>query len=347
MGIIFEKYRSGINLGGWISQCNLEKEHIETFIKKEDIEKIASWGLDHVRLPFDYPILEDDNNPLSYKEDGFAIIDKLLEWCKNSSLNLILDMHKAPGYAFYNNSNENNIFSDENLQKRFISLWQEISKRYKNEKDNLIFELLNEIVDAHGDTWNKIARKAIEVIHSIDADRYILLGGPNHNSVGGLNSLEIYENERILYNFHFYEPFLFTHQRASWTPLKDINVNQLYPGKIEGIEILKAYFGNQRPEQGKSLTADTIFNKDFLEYMLIPAIEFVKRTNKELYCGEYGAIDHAELDSRINYLDDIKEIFEKYFIGRACWSYKGMNYTIIDENGNPISDKIIKALSLK
>jgi hypothetical protein len=347
VGIIFEKYRSGINLGGWISQCNYQKNHIDSFIRKEDVEKIASWGLDHIRLPFDYNILEDDNDPLSYKEDGFEVIDTLLGWCKNVSLNLVLDMHKAPGYAFGNSLQDNVIFTDETAQGRFVSLWQEIAKRYKSEKDNVIFELMNEIVDAHGDTWNKIARKAIDGIHSIDMDRYILLGGPNYNSAEGLDSLEIWDDERILYNFHFYEPFLFTHQRASWTPLKDFNVNQLYPGKVEGIDKLKMLFGDHRPDQGKSLTADTIFDKAFLEYRLAPAIAFSKRTHKELYCGEYGAIDHAELDSRINYLCDIKELFEKHCIGRACWTYKAMNYTSIDKNGNPVSSKLVKALSIK
>jgi len=345
MGIIFDKFRAGINLGGWISQCNLEKKHIENFIKKEDIEKIACWGLDHIRLPFDYQILEDDDNPFSYKEEGFNIIDKLLCWCKDLSLNLVLDMHKAQGYSFDKSAGENIFFTDKNSQNRFISLWREITNRYKNEKDNLIFELLNEIVDPHGDTWNNIARKTIDSIRSADADRYILLGGPNNNSAQGLNSLDLYDDKHIIYNFHFYEPFLFTHQRAAWTPLKNLDVNQLYPGKIEGIEMLKTFFGNKRPEQGKSLTADTVFNKDFLEYMMSPAVSFAKQNNKELYCGEYGAIDLAELDSRINYLNDMKELFEKYSIGRACWSYKGMNFSSIDNNGNPVSEKYIRALS--
>jgi len=93
------------------------------------------------------------------KEEGFEIIDKVLDWCKACSLNLVLDMHKAPGYAFYNNPNDNTLFTDENVQNRFVSLWREIAKRYKTERDNIVFELLNEIVDAHDDSWNKISRK--------------------------------------------------------------------------------------------------------------------------------------------------------------------------------------------
>ncbi|MCL1819792.1 MAG: glycoside hydrolase family 5 protein [Oscillospiraceae bacterium] len=344
MGIIFEKYRTGINLGGWISQSKYEKEHIAEFIKREDVERIASWGLDHIRLPFDYPVLENDSNPFHYLEEGFEVIDKTLAWCKEFSLNLILDMHRAPGYAFYN-LDTNTFFTSENDQNRFVSLWQEFARRYKSEGGNLIFELLNEIVDAHGDTWNKIARKAIEGIREIDSERYILLGGSNYNSAESLEGVDLYDDERIIYNFHFYEPFIFTHQRAVWTPLKDVNIEQPYPGKIAGIDLLKKHFGSQRPEQGKSLTADTVFDKAYLENGIAPAVKFAVRTGKQLYCGEYGAIDNAATEHRVNYIRDINEILDKYGIGRACWTYKGKNFASIDEAGNPISKELVKALA--
>ena len=61
--------QSGVNLGGWISQYrNYDHTHFQTFIKREDIAQIASWGMDHVRLPVDYPVLEDDTAPFDYKE---------------------------------------------------------------------------------------------------------------------------------------------------------------------------------------------------------------------------------------------------------------------------------------
>ena len=49
----FYGYKNGVNLGGWLSQCGYEKEHIAGFITEADIDRIASWGCDHVRLPFD------------------------------------------------------------------------------------------------------------------------------------------------------------------------------------------------------------------------------------------------------------------------------------------------------
>ncbi|MDR0272984.1 MAG: glycoside hydrolase family 5 protein [Clostridiales bacterium] len=333
MGIIFEKYRSGMNLGGWLSQSSYKKAHIAEFITEEDVKKIASWGLDHIRLPIDYPVLDDG---------GFEVIDKVVEWCKAAGLNLVLDLHKAPGYAFYDSADENVLFTDETVQQRFVSIWEEFARRYITEKDNVVFELLNEIIDPHGDTWNKIARRAIESIHAIDAERYILLGGPQYNSAGMLHTLEIYENERVLYNFHFYEPMLVTHQDAYWTPLKDTKIKQPYPGKIEGIEILKPIFSGNA--HFRKMEADTYFDIDFIEKCLEPAIEFAKKNNKELYCGEYGAIDRADFASRVNYIRDMNALFEKHRMGRALWTYKRMDFPTIDENGEPLSEELIKSL---
>ena len=74
------KLEHGINLGGWLSQCCHEVEHYETFIKEEDIEQIAAWGLDHVRIPVDYEVLETETGePI---ENGYGYIKQVLDWCE-------------------------------------------------------------------------------------------------------------------------------------------------------------------------------------------------------------------------------------------------------------------------
>lgn len=344
MGVIFEKYRSGMNLGGWISQCGYEKEHIAEFIKEDDIKKLASWGIDHIRLPIDYPVLESDASPFVYLEEGFAVVDNVLKWCKAAGLNLVMDLHKAPGYFFGNAVAENILFTDETAQKRFISLWEEFTKRYKNEGDNVIFELMNEIVDANGDTWNKIARRAIEAIHAIDPNRYILLGGPYHNHSYGLKTLEIWDNPRVLYNFHCYDPMYVTHQDAPWTDLKDTKVKQPYPANATGIKTLEPLFNIYSPFP--PINESTVFNKDYIEKCMFPAIEFTQKHGKELYCGEYGIIDRADVQSRINYIRDINELFEKYKMGRALWSYKRMDFPSIDENGEAVMPELVQILGV-
>ena len=56
----FVGFEKGINLGGWLSQTELTREHMDTFITEEDFRKIKAMGLDHVRLPIDYELVEDE-----------------------------------------------------------------------------------------------------------------------------------------------------------------------------------------------------------------------------------------------------------------------------------------------
>ena len=60
----FEGFTKGINLGGWLSQHELTQEHLDTFISKSDIEFISNMGVDHIRIPVDFELIED------YVEDG-------------------------------------------------------------------------------------------------------------------------------------------------------------------------------------------------------------------------------------------------------------------------------------
>ena len=94
-----EGYRRGVNLGGWLSQFDAPtKEHFDTFITEADIRRIAGMGLDHVRVPVDYTVIEtEDGKPI---EEGYQYIDNCVQWCRANGLHMILDIHKTYGYSF-------------------------------------------------------------------------------------------------------------------------------------------------------------------------------------------------------------------------------------------------------
>ena len=64
------KLERGINLGGYLSQCEHSKAHYETFLHDEDMNKIVEMGFDHVRLAIDYEVLETEDGET--KEDGIT-----------------------------------------------------------------------------------------------------------------------------------------------------------------------------------------------------------------------------------------------------------------------------------
>jgi aryl-phospho-beta-D-glucosidase BglC (GH1 family) len=171
----FSHYTAGVNLGGWLSQYqNYDHSHFKSFITEQDIQRIASWGMDHIRLPVDYPVLEADSQPFHYLESGLVYLDLCLAWCKKAGLGLIIDLHKAPGYGF-DHPSASSLFDDPLKQERFLALWVELARRYKSEGSHLTFELLNEIVLPTSLPWNLLANRAIQAIRGIDQQRIIIL----------------------------------------------------------------------------------------------------------------------------------------------------------------------------
>ena len=213
----FKGYHKGVNLGGWLSQCgrdNYTKEHYDTFIVEKDFEIIKSWGLDHVRVPVDAEVIQEEDGTM--KEDGLYYLDKAMEWCKKYGLNMILDLHKAHGYIF---DDENNcqLFYQEKLQNIFYELWSRLAERYGKNRDFVTLELLNEVTSADfTDIWNKMAAKAIKTIRERDKDIRIIVGGIFNDSIFGLKLLDPPADENIVFTFHCYSPLVFTHQGAYW-----------------------------------------------------------------------------------------------------------------------------------
>lgn len=227
----FTGYKRGINLGGWLSQCEHSKQHHDSFLSEDDIRRISSWGLDHVRLPVDYELIETEDG--DFIEGGFQYIDNCLQWCETYGLNMILDLHKARGYSFDEAEGSAGFFQDETLQKSFVSLWEKFAMRYGKYSDHLAFELLNEVVDWNvAETWNRIAERTVKAIRKYAPTISILFGGVENNSISALKMLSQPFDEHIVYNFHFYDPLIFTHQSAYWIQEMPSNFSTFYPNQL-------------------------------------------------------------------------------------------------------------------
>lgn len=340
----FSGFQAGVNLGGWISQYReAKKEHFDSFITETDIAQIVGWGMDHVRLPIDYMVLEDDDKPFEYKEDGFSYIDNCIQWCEKYNLGIILDLHRAPGYAFHSLS-ENRLFEDEGLQKRYIELWKAFTKRYLRYRNNVVFELLNEIVEPNSDRWNMLSKETVRGIREIDNDRIIIIGGNHYNSVNTLHKLDNIDDDNLVYTFHFYEPHIFTHQKANWEPLlKDLEFEVKYPSG----EVTYEMYLNKDDKFKNSYSYNINTDKEYLRTLLQPALSFAKERNVLLYCGEYGVIDHAPMEDNIRWHEDLSELLREYGIGRAVWTYKSMSFPMVDKDSLIRNQQLIEIVSRK
>lgn len=338
-----EGYMHGVNLGGWLSQCDHTKERYDNFIKEEDIEVIKNWGLDHIRVPIDYDLVEDNEG--NYKEDGFAYLDKVLDWAEKYGLNMILDLHKTFGFSFDDGEAETGFFENASYQERFYKLWEEFAKRYGKYSDRLCFEILNEVTEKeYCDIWNEISTKCIKRIRAIAPDIKILLGGYYNNSIEALKDLALPVDENIVYNFHCYEPLVFTHQGGYWVAGMDTNFRMPFDvtyGKYneyteQNLARYAADFSDFDP--------DKVMGVDYFENLVSEAVRVAEERNVALYCGEYGVINLATAEDTVKWYKMICSVFEKHGIGRAAWSYKEMDFGLVDDHMKSVIDELVKIL---
>ncbi len=343
----FEGYQRGVNLGGWLSQCvEYTQDHFNNFITKADVEKIASFGLDHLRLPVDYDVfMKELDGQDVVNAEGLAHIEDCIGWCRECGLNIVLDLHKAKGYMFDANevADADRFFDDEVLQEAFYETWEMFAGKFGKHKDILAFELLNEVVNpACEGKWNEIAKKAVRRIRAIVPDIYIIVGGVNYNNVFSVPGIKVPVDDKIVYNFHCYEPMCFTHQKAYWVAGMKPDFEMAYPTSLEEMR--------KRSEEFSPNHAGAVYDKRldgeglFFDKYFKVAVDYAKEINVPLYCGEYGVIDQAPLPDTLRWIKDIHESFERFGIGRALWNYKNKDFGLEDEHYAPIRDEMIKYL---
>ena len=336
-------YNHGINLGGWFSQCDHSEDRYDNFITEDDIKKISEWGLDHVRLPIDYNLIAYDNGDI--KTNGFNYLDCALLWCERHNLNMIIDLHKTFGYSFDAGEKEDGFFERSDYQQRFYRLWEEIARRYGNRGEGVAFELLNEVTDRdYCDRWNLIADACIRRIRVIAPRVKILVGGYWNNSIEALKDLKPPFDENIIYNFHCYEPLIFTHQGAPWIPTMDtsfrISINSTYAELKEA----NTRMMSQVAVSYDAFDPDKSLGTEYFEKYFSEAVRIAEERNVPLYCGEYGVINRAEPEEIVKWYELIGTTFDKYNIGRAAWSYRAMDFGFVDDHMAGVLDKVIKYL---
>lgn len=329
--------KRGVNLGGFLSQCTYDTAHYESFLTREDIRRIAEMKFDHVRLPVDYEVIEtEEGEEISAH---YRFIDDTIAACREEGLKLVLDVHRTWGYTYTKaaEAGSNTLFDSKEARDRFCKLWKKLSKRYGAAYDMVAFELLNEVVNPeYAKPWNELIDRVVKVIRADAPHSTIIYGGVEWNSAGTLKYLNAPADENTIFTFHYYEPLVFTHQKAYWVPTirQDLSVD--YLADMEYLKRESARIGLQGMSCANA--ASDVMGLPFHEEMIGDAIRAVKERGVPLYCGEFGVIDRADAKQAMLWYRDVLTMFDRYGIGYAVWSYKEMDFGIMGEQYAPVRE---------
>jgi endoglucanase len=207
------------------------------YVTMSDLAMFKSNGLNTIRLPFNYRLLTPSNQPGVYRNEGFQMLSNIVDWCRSNNIGVILDLHCAPGgqsgdtpadpeYTYWAyNTNLNNWYEhgvaclwETNAAAiaatgrdpvtnrwRTIELWREIAKRFKDERQIIGYELLNEPFLPAGVHWpalRELLTNITAAIRSEDTNHIVFVEG-NYYS-GTFEGLFPAWDSNMVYMFHRY-----------------------------------------------------------------------------------------------------------------------------------------------
>lgn len=318
---------SGCNVGGWLSQSPLTPEHLRSFITQDDFRAMAAAGFNAVRVPFNAALVWDGE---ALDEAGAAWMDRALAWGREAGLTVVLDLHEIPGHSFTDPS-QNDLYANAARRRNGARLWQALARRYVAEGNGLWFELLNEPVAPGTAAWVEVAEQWLAGVREVDERRPVVVGSNLWNGPAQFAELPKLDDPRIVYTFHFYEPHSFTHQGAPWVPWAKDLPPQPYPG--EPVGLLPALRAAEGQAQAQAAHLTRRWDKDALEAMLGPVLDFRARHQVPVFCGEFGVHLKAPRADQLRWLGDFCGLLARHRLGFCYWSWRGMSYGLHYESG--------------
>ena len=189
------------------------KGFLDNYITHDDIKYLKNIGVNHIRLPFHYKMFTDDLY-MGERNSGFKYFDRLIDWCREEKLYVLLDMHCAPGGQTGDNIDDSYgypyLFKSKSSQDLMTKIWVDIAKKYKNEPVIIGYDLVNEPIahyfnDELDDLNHKLFllySRIIKEIRVVDKEHTIFLNGSNWS--GNFDVFEELVDDNVVYEFHKY-----------------------------------------------------------------------------------------------------------------------------------------------
>ena len=305
-------FKRGANITNWFQT---DTSHI-SFGKYDltDFIQIKSLGADAIRLPVDLKAMTGPSPGYTVSPTFFFFMDQVVHWADSLGIHLILDNHNF----------DPAVNTQVNVINWMRPAWQQIAEHYVGKYPNLYFEILNEPHGITSANWNAVQNATVSAIRAIDANRIIVVGGVDFNSYNTLNQISVSADKKLIYTFHFYDPFLFTHQGASWVgPSLESLAGMPFPYQLNKMPVLPALYNGTWIQSAYNDYKNTGTEAKVNELIEI-ANTFRKTRKVPVWCGEFGVyIPNSPNDERTNWYRIVRQKLEADSIAWTIWDYQG------------------------
>ena len=348
--IAFERaqhLQHGINTSMWFSQANdYSVQRLQTFTTSDDIALIAKMGFDHCRLSIDGDQLMTwfYTQRDAHQTTGFMTeLDRGVKTMLDDHLSVIIDIHPTSQFKA-------ELFQGSGGVGNFVDLWRALAQHAATTAPaHVFFEIMNEPEQQDPYRWQGIQAEVVDAIRQVAPHNTIIASGAHWSGLPDLLVLEPLAENNIIYTFHDYEPFAFTHQGATWANPEVRTERAIpYPSTPENI----APKLDLEPSLAGQYFLDEYGENHWDAARVENSIEFAAKWSAlhhaPVYCGEFGVFrDYAPPAARAQWLHDMRVAMEKNHIGWAMWDYQGGFSVVTKANGATTPDQdVLTALGL-
>ena len=303
-------FEKGVNFTNWLEYRSAEQINADMFTR-QDFCNAKALGCDVIRLPIHF-------ERICRAEDGYIIPQKILNildnvaaWAAELQMYVIFDFHNATHAESYTPADVENVLNP---------VWTQLASRYKDASPYIVYEIMNEPHGIDILVWNAIVERVFRLIRGIDREHWIIVGGADWNSTAAMKTLPDFQDDKVIYTFHFYDPHTFTHQGAPWCHMERVigipfpyDPQKMPPLPENPTEGEKRCF-TQYPENGKLEKVTECFDQ---------YAEFSLERNAPVYCGEFGCFMSVPDEMRVQWYRIVASLLAERGIPRTSWDYYG------------------------
>jgi hypothetical protein len=157
------------------------KQYRENYVTRADIHLLHEAGFNSIRIPMHYKFFETDD------AEGIKLLDRVIEWCRQENIYVILDMHAAPGGQTGANIDDSYgypwLYDSPKEQEHLVAIWTRMAKRYANNRTVIGYDLLNEPIPTYpalrplNPKLEPVYKKLTVAIRQVDKHHILFLGG--------------------------------------------------------------------------------------------------------------------------------------------------------------------------
>jgi endoglucanase len=318
-------FSRGVNLTEWFQVSGLRAIQFTKFTK-QDLINIQSLGCDVIRLPINLHAMT--NGAPDYTPDPLFLgfLDEVVDWAEELEIHLILDNHSFDPASD----------TDPNIGEILVPVWTQMAEHFKDRSEYLYYEVLNEPHGIADEVWNDIQTQVVGAIREVDRTHTIIVGPAGWNSYHNLRYMPSYAGSNVIYTFHFYDPFLFTHQGASWTnPTMEVLAGVPFPYDADLMPVCPGDLAGTWVEGSLNISYPADGTVARVKELIDIAVGFRSRRDAPpLFCGEFGVyIPNSDNADRVYWYSVVREYLEEKGIAWTSWDYTG-GFGLFERDGN-------------